>query len=44
MSQPAFISLTSCAVMNGMMHSITTSRETSIGVSMDTPLYSLRLS
>ena len=43
MLHPAFISFTSRAVIKGMMHSMTTSRETSMGVSMETPRYSRRL-
>src|SRR5699024_7554714 len=39
-SQPALILLTSSAMMNGIIHSITTSRETSTGVASEVFLYS----
>src|SRR5699024_4296785 len=43
MSQPLFTSLTSRAMMKGMVHSINTSPLTSRGVAMEALLYSLIL-
>ena len=43
MPQPALIWLTSCAVTNGMMHSITTSIDTKVGARRDGFLYSRML-
>ncbi len=43
MSAPAFSSSMSCAVMKGMMHSMTTSPMMRTGVSSDSFLYSLTL-